>query len=100
MRLRPLGPEPAEGEVENSVKLDKVNGDVSVVGKESVTIGSGDEPLILGDSMSDLWDDFVTEVSNILTTTAIGTQPILNKALILKYRGKLKDVLSKYSKTQ
>ena len=38
--------------------------------------------------------DLITEISNITTTTALGTQPVINKAQLLQYIQKLDDNLS------
>lgn len=61
---------------------------------KKLVINEGDEPFMLGNKWKAFMKDFITEVSNITTTTALGTQPIINKALVLKFQSRLDEMLS------
>lgn len=61
---------------------------------------SGLEAAVLGDTLKQIFDDFIDEVSNITVTTAIGTQPILNKVQILDFKNRTEDFLSTFNTIQ
>lgn len=57
-------------------------------------LNDGDEPMMLGNKTNDFLDKFITEISNITTTTMLGQMPILNKAQVLLLKKQLKPLLS------
>lgn len=61
---------------------------------EKFTINSGEEAMLRGDRVKQFLDDFIDEVSKIKVATPIGLQPIVNKAQILAFKQKTKDLLS------
>lgn len=61
---------------------------------EKFTINSGEEAMLRGDRVKQFLDDFIDEVSKIKVATSIGLQPIVNKAQILAFKQKTKDLLS------
>lgn len=78
------------------VKSSKI---IYVYGKDKQQLGEGTEPLALGQTLKELFDDFIDEVGNITTSTAIGQMPILNKAQIEAFKNRTEEILSKKSFT-
>ena len=69
---------------------------IYLTAKEKVILGRGDSPMILGDLLKSLLDDFIDATSQITTLTAIGTQPIINIAQVEALKERTQVILSKY----
>jgi len=63
---------------------------------KKVNIGKGAEAMVLGNTLKALMDDFITHVSSITTVTLLGTQPIINKALVESLKKRTANILSEY----
>ena len=74
------------------------DGEVKILTKK-INFGEGKEPLILGDTMKKLLDDFITQVSSILVTTSLGAMPILNKTQMEALKQRTGTILSELSNT-
>lgn len=61
---------------------------------EKITFNEGSENGVLGNKLKSLLDDLITGISNITTTTAIGVQPIINKAEIEVLKERTSEILS------
>lgn len=72
---------------------------IKILGKKTVKLGEGKEPILLGNKTSDLFNAFIDEVSKIQTTTIFGPMPILNVSQILALKEKVKLITSQYSST-
>jgi len=83
--------DPGDKEKFTSIRQSEKQTDVT---SEKVVINDGDEPFLLGKKWKAFMKDLITEISNITTTTALGTQPVINKAQLLQYIQKLDDNLS------
>lgn len=59
------------------------------------TFNEGSDPLGLGNEIRQLFSDLIDQVASITVVTAIGLQPIVNKAQVLKLKEQLDGVLSK-----
>jgi len=66
-----------------------------IVNTGKLNINYGEEPFILGSKWKKFMDDFIDQVGNSTVTTAIGQMPLLNKAQILEFKEKTKELLSK-----
>lgn len=77
----------------------RINSDIGI--KFSNTNNDdGLEAAVLGDTLRELFDDFIDEVSNITVATSIGVQPIINKAQVLAFKDRTEDFLSKFNTVQ
>ncbi len=63
---------------------------------DQLILGAEDQSLVLGDILQEFLDKFIDQVSNITTSTMIGTQPIINKVQVTNLKKETSDVLSKY----
>lgn len=91
-----------QGTNEDESELSEIvieNGKVTTLSEEIIH-NSGDEPMVLGDTLADFLTDFVDEVSRITTLTTIGTQPIINIAQITALKQKIEAIKSKKSKLE
>lgn len=64
---------------------------------EKFVINDGDEPMVRGNKLKEFLNDFITEVSSIKVTTAIGLQPIVNATQVELLKKKLDQFLSEDS---
>ena len=66
--------------------------------KEKLKLGDGKENVVLGNTFKDLFDELLTEISNITITTSIGQMPVINKIKFeeLKLKTKTAKILSAY----
>jgi hypothetical protein len=83
-------------EYENAILL---NEEMAQVKSKKINLGDGAEPLILGQKLVDFLDKFITQVSAITTTTALGAMPILNKVTVEALKKDLDALKSKLSNT-
>jgi hypothetical protein len=94
----------------NAFKLSVLNGNNEAVSRieatlNNITIDSetiqhsdGKEPMVLGDTLEALLEDFITAVSNITVTTSLGVSPIINKAQVEALKQRVEAIKSKISK--
>lgn len=85
------------GDVKCEIRAD--GQDVYIKPENELRIGEFNEPSVLGDTLADLLDGLITEISNSLVSTALGPQPLLNKAQIAAYKQQLESIKSKVIKT-
>ena len=62
-------------------------------------IGGGREPITLANSLGDLLDEFITQVSIATVTTLMGPMPLLNASAISALKNKINTIKSKLSNT-
>lgn len=79
-------------EFKNTIKI--INGQVSIDSKKFV-LNNGGQPMVLGDALKSLLDDFITATGSITTATLIGASPIINKAQIDALKTRSAQILSK-----
>jgi len=72
-----------------------INSKGVLISSDSINLGENKESAVLGDTLSDLIKDIVSGISAITVTTAIGVQPILNKATFESLKAKIDSIKSK-----
>lgn len=63
---------------------------------EKFILKSDKEPMVLGQTLSDLLGEFIDAVAAITTTTMLGAQPIINIAQVKALKTKVDKILSKH----
>jgi hypothetical protein len=61
---------------------------------KKIIINDGQDPLVLGNELKEFLGNFIDRVSEITVVTALGTQPIINKAQVLLLKENLNKILS------
>ena len=92
----------SEHKITNSGIESKV-GNVSVaISENGVLLGSNDadEPLVLGNQLATLMDDFISAVADIKVPTMMGTMPIINMAQVIALKTKIALFKSQISYTK
>lgn len=62
---------------------------------KKLIVNDGTEPMVLGNKFKEFMNDFIDELSNIKTNTAIGLQPIINAVQVNAFKAKIDNFLSK-----
>ena len=80
----------------------KVGGMAVTVSEQKTTIGAEDatEPLVLGQQLAMLLQEFFTECSMIMTPTLMGTMPPVNAPNFASYISKIQNILSQKAFTK
>lgn len=83
-----------DGEKTTTIHADKEK--IDLVANDKVNLGSGEEPIVLGNTLAKLLKELIQEVA--ISQTNAG--PLLNSAKIAAYIQKVDTILSKYGFTQ
>lgn len=73
---------------------DEFGNELSII-KDKINIGKGNEPAVLGNSLTALLSDIITQISAITVTTVAGPAPILNKAAVEALKKDVDKIKSK-----
>lgn len=86
---------------ENKIESE-VNGMAVTISDQKITFGAPDaiEPLVLGEQLATLMDDFITQVASITVPTMMGTMPIMNMAQVTALKTKIALFKSQISYTK
>lgn len=80
----------------------KVGGQALTVTEQKITVGSQDatEPLVLGQQLAMLMQEFITECTKIMTPTLMGTMPAVNAPNFAPLLSKIQKFLSQTAFTK
>lgn len=84
----------SDPEDENSFSQSTQTKDTFRYETDKFIINNEDQPMVLGNIMKELFDDFIDEVSKIKVMTTIGLQPIVNKVQVTAFKQRTKNILS------
>lgn len=64
--------------------------------KNKLNVGEGKEPMLLGQSSKNFFDEFIDTLASSTVTTALGLMPLMNATQISALKEKTQALLSKY----
>lgn len=85
------------GDTKCSVNIN--TSDVTIKPENELKIGEFTEPVALADTLADILDELIQQISSATTATMLGPQPLINAAAIAAIANKLDTIKSKTTKT-